>query len=209
MTMTDIQTPKAARFWNRIAAKYARDPVADQPAYERKLAETAKRMTPEMRVLELACGTGTTSLIHASRVAHIDAVDFSEKMIDIAKAKDNPTGNVHFHVSSNLGWKVHEPYDMVMAHSILHLVDDVTLELEHISNHLKPGGYFISSTVCLRDMGWFWPIVLPIPSALGLIPKVHPFRGTELIEMIKAAGFDIEWSWQPKSSSVFVIAKKA
>ena len=42
MTMTDIQTPKAARFWNRIAAKYARDPVADQPAYERKLAETAK-----------------------------------------------------------------------------------------------------------------------------------------------------------------------
>ncbi len=156
MTATMTNPPKAARFWNFIAKKYARDPVADQPAYEKKLAETAKRMAPDMRVLEFGCGTGTTSLIHAPRVGHIDAVDFSYRMIDIAKAKADGVDNVDFHVSPNLGWKVRDPgYDMVMTHSVLHLVDDLVLELVHIHNHLKPNGYFVSSTVaCARKVGF-------------------------------------------------------
>ena len=103
---------------------------------------------------------------------------------------------------------LNEPYDMVMTHSVLHLVEDLTAELAHIHNHLKPGGYFISSTVCLRDMGWFWPIILPVPSALGIIPKVRSLRGPQLVSIIKEAGFEIEWQWQPKKSSVFVIARK-
>ena len=50
----------AARFWNRIARKYAGRPVEDETAYRRKLDQTAALLHPDMRVLEYGCGTGTT-----------------------------------------------------------------------------------------------------------------------------------------------------
>ena len=209
MTATMTNPPKAARFWNFIAKKCARDSVADQAAYEKKLAETAKRMTPDMDVLEFGCGTGTTALIHAARVSHIDAVDFSYKMIEIARGKANGVENVDFHVSPIENWAPWDPgYGMVMTHSVLHLVDDLTLNLEHIGNHLKPNGYFVSSTVCLRDTGWFWPLVLPVGAALRLIPKVRPLTAPDLVSIIESAGFEIEMQWQTKSSSIFIIARK-
>ena len=135
MVETMTNPPKAARFWNLMAKKYARDPIADLASYEHKLAETAARMTPDMRVLEFGCGTGTTALIHAPRVAHIDAVDFSSAMIAIARGKAEGTDNVDFHVSANLDWPVpDQPYDMLMIHSVLHLVDNLVLELANIHN---------------------------------------------------------------------------
>ena len=209
MSAVMTNPPKAARFWNRIAKKYARDPVANQAAYEYKLDQTARILKPDMRVFEFGCGTGTTSLIHADRVASIDAIDFSEAMINIAKEKAEKQGteNVHFHVASIEDWDK-DGYDVVMAHSVLHLVADLDGTLAKVRKLLKPGGMFVSSTVCLSDMGAFWPMILPIPSALGLIPKVRPLNGENLAARIESHGFKIETFWRPdEKSSVFLIAK--
>jgi cyclopropane fatty-acyl-phospholipid synthase-like methyltransferase len=51
----------AAYFWDKIAEGYAKRPVADQGAYERKLATTQRYLRADMEVLEFGCGTGTTT----------------------------------------------------------------------------------------------------------------------------------------------------
>ena len=74
---------------------------------------------------------------------------------------------------------------------------------------LKPGGVFVSSTACLGDtMKWF-KFIGPIGSRLGLIPMVKVFSVAELTDSLAAAGFDIDYQWQPaRGSAVFIIARK-
>jgi cyclopropane fatty-acyl-phospholipid synthase-like methyltransferase len=57
---------KDARFWSKIAEKYAAAPVPSEEIYQKKLAVTRKYLRPDMEVLEFGCGTGTTALAHAA-----------------------------------------------------------------------------------------------------------------------------------------------
>ena len=196
-----------------MADGYAKSPVADQAAYEQKLAETQALMTPEMNVLEFGCGTGTTALHHAQHVKHVRATDISERMIEIAREKAQAAGieNVDFDAFDFDHLDVPDgAFDIVLGMSILHLVDDPQVAIAKAHRLLKPGGYFITSTACLGDtMGWFG-FVGPIGHFFGLIPKVKTFRASELVDSIQAAGFEIENQWQKdKSVARFVIAGKA
>lgn len=75
------------KFWDRIAAKYARTPVPDEQVYQKKLQITRSYFSPQMRILEFGCGTGSTAIAHAPYVEHIHAIDFSANMLEIARAK--------------------------------------------------------------------------------------------------------------------------
>ena len=87
-----------SKFWDRIAKRYARQPISDQAMYEKKLALTQRYMTEQSNVLEFGCGTGATALIHAPKVKHLLAIDFSKKMIEIAvqKASESQPPNLEF-----------------------------------------------------------------------------------------------------------------
>lgn len=208
--MTNTRYPQA-RIWNRFAAGYAKRAVDDPKAYQVKLDKTAALMTPDMKVLEFGCGTGTTALYHAKRVDRIDALDFSSEMIRIAKGKAETANapNVAFHISTLGDWGTeHGPYDMIMAHSVLHLVEDLDATLHQVRKRLRPGGWFVSSTVCIRDTGRILPILLPLASATRLIPKVQPLGAEGLQQRISAAGFDITEHWRPaQGKAVFIIAQ--
>ena len=67
----------SAKFWDKIAKKYAKQPVADVPSYEKKLEITRGYLSPETQVLEFGCGTGSTAISHAPFVRHIRAIDHS------------------------------------------------------------------------------------------------------------------------------------
>lgn len=77
----------SAKFWDKIAEKYSKQPIADEAAYQKKLQVTQEYFKPDMEVLELGCGTGSTAIIHAPYVKHIRAIDISSKMIEIAQGK--------------------------------------------------------------------------------------------------------------------------
>jgi len=77
----------SAKFWDKVAEKYAKQPVADEAAYQKKLAVTRSYFRLDMEVLEIDCGTGLTAILHASYVKHIRAIDFSANMIAIAQGK--------------------------------------------------------------------------------------------------------------------------
>jgi len=193
-----------------MAKRYAKSPVEDQASYERKLELTCSHLSADMEVLEFGCGTGTTALIHAPYVAHIQAIDYSNKMIDIARGKAATAGvtNVSFDVATIEEWQTDEAsYDMIQAHSILHLVLDLDVVLAKARRLIKPGGRFISSTVCASEMSGIARALLPIGGALRLLPFIAPFKAEDLAAAITRAGFEIEFQWRPREAgSVFIIA---
>jgi len=204
---------KTAKFWDGIALRYSRQPIADEVSYEKKLEVTRQYFHPDMEVLEIGCGTGSTALRHAPYVRHIRAVDFSAKMIDIAsdKAEAADINNVTFECGAIDDLDIaDQSVDAVMAHSILHLVEDRDAVIKKIYGMLKPGGVLITSTACLGDsMSYMKPIVF-IGKLLGLAPSIVKFfTAKELAKSITDAGFKIDHQWQPgKGKSVFIVAKK-
>ncbi len=202
-----------SRFWDRFAKGYAKCPVADEAAYQRKLKVTQDYLTPDMEVLELGCGTGTTALIHAPFVKHITSIDISQNMLEIARAKAE-TGNVKnviFQQSSVDGLETPDAvYDVVMGHSILHLLENKEAVIARVHRMLKPGGVFVSSTSCLGGRVPVLRAILPVGHFLELLPLVEFFTVKELESDLADAGFRIDHRWQPdKSMAVFIIATKA
>ena len=186
--------PHEQIFWDRIARKYARKPIADRAAYEQKLERVGSLLRCTDRVLEIGCGTGSTALRLTESVASITATDVSRAMIDIAQAKLGPDapGRVSFRQADARDVIEGNPFDAVCAFSLLHLVDDLPTVLAHIHNQLKPGGLFISKTVCVKDTSFLIRALIPALHALGFAPKVT-FLGVEtLTSQIAAAGFQIE-----------------
>ena len=212
-SMQNTQRHPDAGFWDRIAARYSRKPVADQGTYETKLGKTDGYLAQDDQVLEIGCGTGTTAIYHAPKVAQVLATDISPKMIDIARSKARAANvrNVRFEVSDieNLGGRS-EQFDVILAHSILHLVEDVDQVLRQLHAMLKPGGLLISSTYCIGDNAAFLRYVAPLGRALGLLPRINVFRQPQFERWIDAAGFSIEECWQPgPKSSIYLVARRA
>lgn len=201
-----------AEFWDRIAEKYARDGIADEASYERKLEETRAYLTPESRVLEIGCGTGSTALRHAPHAGHILATDISGEMIAIARGKAEGVENVEFRVARIEEIDVPDAsVDMVMAHSVLHLVRDVEGTLDRAVRWLRPGGVLVTSTACLG--GWRrLPIrlLIPVMRAVGKAPFVNAFSEDTLVRRVEAAGFRVERRWTPERpmAAMFLIARK-
>ncbi len=202
--------PKA--FWDKHAEGYAKRKITNEEAYQRKIEETQTYLNEESKIFEFACGTGTTALCHAPLARQIDALDISPKMLEIAQAKADASGikNVNF-ICGELDTFDGEngAYDMVMAHSILHLLNDKEGTLERFFQLLKPGGVFVSSTICLQGAMPWLKLVLPLAGFFGLLPKIQFFTEKELTDQFVKTGFVIESSWQPtKTQSVFIIARK-
>ncbi len=201
------------RFWNWMAKRYARQPVANEAAYRQKLETTRSYLRPDMNVLEFGCGTGSTALLHASHVARMDAIDYSAKMIDIAqkKAADQKIDNVSFKVATVEDWQAADhSYDAILGHSILHLLEDKETVLRKIHRLLKPGGAFVSSTACLTGMSGIGNRLIAAGSALGILPVVRAFSEADLVASLQGAGFAIDHKWRPAAdSAVFIVAKPA
>ena len=203
---------QSAAFWDRIAARYAKQPIADEASYEKKLQVTREYLRPDMEVLEFGCGTGSTAILHAPFVKHIQAIDISAKMIEIAKGKAaaQRVENVTFaHSSIDEFADAHQAFDAVLGFSILHLLEDRTVVIAKVYELLKPGGVFISSTMCLGDNMKFIKLIAPVGKLLGLMPLVKVFTTDALHRELADAGFVIDYQWQPgKGKGLFIVAKK-
>lgn len=201
-----------AKFWDRFSKRYAAARIRDPESYEIKLSKTREYFTPESEVVELACGTGTTAIAHAPYVRRIRATDISPKMIDICKEKAAAAGvtNVDFECIGIDDFKQPDgTVDVVMMHSILHLVPDVPAVLRKGYEMLKPGGVLVSSTGCAAEAGILLRILIPILRVFGFAPYVNYFTQKELEQMFTDAGFDLEHVWRPgKKAAVFVIGRK-
>ncbi len=202
---------RTAKFWDRISEGYSKQPIADEAAYQKKLEVTRDYLTPDMELLEFGCGTGSTAILHAPYVKHILAIDISPKMIAIARGKAEAQGveNVTLEPSTLDDVELSDQsLDAVLGLNILHLVDSKEAAIARVYEVIKPGGVFVSSTVCLGDTKWrFLRYVAPVGRLIGLNLKV--FTGNELKDSLTEAGFEIDYEWRPAGGlALFLVAKK-
>ncbi len=100
--------------------------------------------------------------------------------------------------------------DMVMAHSILHLVENRTEVIARCFDMLKPGGLLVTSTPCLKDgLGWV-KFLLPVLRLARFAPRVVKFfSAAELEKEFTDAGFEVAYSWCPgPKKAVFMVLRK-
>ncbi|MDJ0824633.1 MAG: class I SAM-dependent methyltransferase [Rhodobacter sp.] len=200
------------KFWDRIARKYASQPVKNLPAYEATLDRVRSYLRPEDRVLEVGCGTGSTALTLAPEVAAYVASDVSPGMIEIAREKLAADGakNLEFTVAPVVETRFETgTFDVVFGSSIYHLVDDLQASVVRAQELLKPGGLFISKTPCIGHM-WYLKPVIGAMQLIGKAPGVLYFRKAELEATIRAAGFEIieARAFDGAPNNWFVVAKK-
>ncbi|TNF86754.1 MAG: class I SAM-dependent methyltransferase [Gammaproteobacteria bacterium] len=203
------------KYWDKTAERYAKSPVSDEATYQRKLEETQGCLRGEMRILEFGCGTGTTAVHHAPHVAHIDAIDISQNMLDIGQRKADEAGvsNITFTRGTLREFQAPpESLDAVLGLNVLHLLPDRISVIEEVARILKPGGIFVSSTVCLAGSTLrFIRYIAPLAKLIGLMPDLFIFSESELADEIRSAGFEIERQWHHAKDgiAVFIIARKA
>lgn len=187
-------------FWTRTAPKYAADPIADVPGYERTIARVADLLGRDDRVVEFGCGTGTTALRLAPGVSSYLATDISAGMIAIAEGKlaRDPCPALGFRVATAeslaAGYATAErPFDMALGFNWLHLVPDMPAALVAVRGLVRPGGLFITKTACLGDMNPLISFAIPLMRLFGKAPAtVRSFGAADLERRIEAAGFAIE-----------------
>jgi SAM-dependent methyltransferase len=185
------------------------------PAGERKLEITQSRMTPRSLVLDVGCGTGSLVLRLAPYAARVHGLDLSSEMIRIARSKtsEQEVDNVTFHVGPfDDSFTVLEEgsLDGICAFSLLHLIEDRLVALERIYRLLRPGGFFVSSTVCLGDRWLPYGPLLWVMRKLGKAPVVRHFsRATLEADLLRAGFTDLAApDVGDKSRNAFVVAIK-
>lgn len=207
---------RKARFWDRIAVKYAADPIADLAGYEATLRRVRGLLTADQDVLEIGCGTGSTALRLAPFTRRLLATDVSTRMIAIARGKlaAQPVPQLGFAVAD-----ADEPlagageYHAVLAFNVLHLVTDLDRALQLAMQALRPGGLLISKTACLNEMN---PLIrhlaLPLMRAIGKAPHVLCFDAAALQSAIARQGMEIvsveRHGTRGKDFRVFIVARK-
>lgn len=224
ITAMQSNTIHQAQFWNRIARKYAADPIADLPGYEHSLRRTQALLNAQQDVLEVGCGTGTSALRLAGGTRSYLATDLSSEMIAIAREKllAQPVPQLRFEVaqadaSTQAGRdtpaKPAPPYDVVLAFNTLHLVPDLDRTLSRLRDLLKPGGLLISKTACVGEMNRLIPwLALPVARWMGKAPPVLVFKADHLLTAFERQGLRVDaverHGTQGKDIRVFVTARR-
>jgi 2-polyprenyl-3-methyl-5-hydroxy-6-metoxy-1,4-benzoquinol methylase len=201
----------ATRFWNWTAERYSRQGIADEASYEKKLAMTQKHLTPEMRVAEFGCGTGSTAVLHAPMVKTYHAIDVSEKMIAIARGKAAEAGlsNIEFTVGTLEEANAPDAsYEAILGLNILHLVPDLDETLATVARMLVPGGHFFSSTICLKNLKGSLRRIALAARVLPFLPTVGSFSVDDLRSRLEGAGFAIEETFEQSPGVIFIVAVK-
>ena len=199
-----------AKFWDKVADRYAARPIKDPAAFDAMLADAAGRLRPTDRVLEIGCGTGSAAIRLAPDAAEWIATDFSAEMLRIARAKPAPASLRFVQADAATAFDG-GPFDAICAFQVLHLVPDMPGTLAQIYAHLKPGGVLISKTWCFGDVGWRLRLLIPLLRRFGLFPPARALRAGELRRAILAAGFDIEAerTFGPHPHAPFVVARRS
>ncbi|MBO6507990.1 MAG: class I SAM-dependent methyltransferase [Roseibium sp.] len=221
ITWTNDMTP-STRFWDKAARKYAASKIKDQAAYEKTLERTTEHLGPEDHVLELGAGTGSTALLLAKNVKSYLSTDFAPGMIEIANEKlaaERNNGVAHeglsfltadaFDERVQLSDEQGAGYDAILAFNFFHLVENPDDLLARVRDLLKPGGLYISKTVCLKDRAWLFGPMIKVMQLFGKAPYVSMFSFEDVEDKIRSAGFEIiETGTYPEPRSRFVVARK-
>lgn len=204
---------KSEKFWDRQANSFAQEGDGDDSTFNKALTITKKYLKDSDVVLDYGCATGKLAFTISDLVQAVEGVDISSKMIVLAQqgANERQITNTNFAQSTIFNAPYpNEAFDAVLAFNILHLLDDAQSDIQKISQLLKSGGFFISTTPCLGEKRAFFWTALSILSKTGLVPKTTKFKTAELEDVVGGGGFQIVETeiLSPEYSENFIVARK-
>ena len=133
----------AREFWNRVADDWQTQVGSDGDENRRLNSDPVLWAfagdVRGLKVLDAGCGTGYLSRKLAERGAVVTGIDFSERMIAIARATD-PTGDVRVDSLSGLVTITDGEFDMVVSNYVLMDTPDLEGAMMALHRALKPGG---------------------------------------------------------------------
>lgn len=146
------------KFWDRYAKLYDFEISRfNAHAYKEMYQMMADALSTEMKVLEIATGTGLIAINISPYVKSIDAIDFAPKMIAAAKKKSVPM-NVRFSVEDATDLSFEDKcFDAVIISNALHIMPEPELVLRNIKRVLKPNALLIAPNFShghLSDSTW-------------------------------------------------------
>jgi SAM-dependent methyltransferase len=175
----------AAQSFDRTAADYDRlGDLSENESIRNWLASVLPRGGG--RALDLGCGSGRHAVLLAERFTHVDAIDLSPPMIEIARARRSRP-NITYQVADLLETAGSGQYGLVLSVMTLHHVPDLQAALAHIKELLAPGGRIV-----LVDP---YPAQSALQRLVPLRPRLHAgavlrFR-TDLVRRGPATAWEI------------------
>ena len=178
-------------FWSRFAPRY------DGHVVSRDAAVLGPRIAaavgPVDRVLDAGCGTGEVALALARVAKQVDAVDFAEEMLAVAREKTARLGlsNVTFQQMGveSLSFPS-ASFDAVVLSNVLHLIDEPRNALSEARRVLKPNGRLVAPSYCHAE-GLKAAFLSRLTSLLVGVPVRQRFGVGEVLGMVEAAGFRV------------------
>jgi 2-polyprenyl-3-methyl-5-hydroxy-6-metoxy-1,4-benzoquinol methylase len=162
--------------------------------------------------LDYGCGPCTITIEIAESAKTMHTIDISSGMIEVAKGKaaQRSIENLDFEQSNLLDERYKkEPFNVILASNILHFIEDTAKVLSRINDLLKPGGLFISATVCLGERKTFLSTMMFFLTKIGIIPKMNFFKISELENLIANGNFTIvNIESLSRIPDCFIVAKK-
>jgi len=145
---------KAIKFWDKQAKGYDASETQFEPAFELILNRTKKYLKQSDSILDFGCATGSKTFQLAPLVRKVLCNDISPMMIELAKkkAEDLAITNADFLTGTIFDETLtKDSFDVIVSFGLLHLLENNEMVMKRIDELLKPGGYFISTTACLKE----------------------------------------------------------
>ncbi len=188
---------KSESMWDGLANNWDKPGVSLGQNELRIIEKTKKYLNAGDVVLDYGCATGTISIEIAKIVKEAHGIDLSSKMIDIArrKADEQKIQNTNFMHATIFDERLQQgSFDLILALSILHLLENSAQVMNRINQLLKPGGIFISSTPCLGEKTLV-SVLLNMPvfllSKIGILPTINFVSVSKLETLLTNGNFQI------------------
>ncbi len=186
-------------FWNRSARVYDRFMRGDAAVYASACRLMRARFCQTMEVLEIATGTGMIASEIADSVKSVEATDFSENMLAVARSKPIPP-NVHFATqdATRLTYP-DQRFDVVVVCNALHIMPHPENALSEIHRVLKDDGVLIAPNFTHKNLSFFSRIKSAVMKRFGF-GVFFSWSPQEYIAFIDNHGFNVRFSSVLKAS---------
>jgi 2-polyprenyl-3-methyl-5-hydroxy-6-metoxy-1,4-benzoquinol methylase len=196
--------PQVAQYWNDIAEEFDTIYTGRKGMVGRLLDKSMRKDMYQrfdwvmqrsgdvrgLHVCDIGCGSGRFVTEFAKRgAAHITGVDVAPEMIRLSKelvAKDGVAGQCDFAISDVLDWKSDQTFDLTIAIGFWDYIQDPPDRLRLIRK--------LTRTTFLSAWPRFWTWRMPVRKIRLHYFRgcpVYFFRGPQIAEMLREAGFEV------------------